>query len=68
MHFAIASCGMSVHKVGAALIKSLALFSRPGDRIVLHVFTSTDSAVKEIDGLLKKVCIENKVITNICQR
>jgi hypothetical protein len=55
MHFAVVSCGMSVYTVGVAIIKSLALFSRPGDVIVLHVFTSTNASVKEIDDLLNKV-------------
>lgn len=55
MHFAVASCGMSVHIVGVALIKSFVIFSKPDDVIVLHVFVSTDSEANGTGDLLEKV-------------
>jgi hypothetical protein len=55
MHFAIASCDVSVHTVGVALIKSFVIFSRPDDVVVLHVFVSTDSEATVVGDLLEQV-------------
>lgn len=55
MHFAVASCGMSMHIVGVALIKSFVIFSKPDDVIVLHLFVSTDSEANVTGDLLEKV-------------